>query len=170
METARERFPDGVVCPTVPAPVGTGIWIAGGNHNLIAENHIYDNWRYGAMLFAVPAALREDTEPDHQFDTSHFNRYQENLMGVSPAGEVRPNGLDFWWDIQGTGNCWEGNVPAEGREITSDPIILPDCGTSPLVGLPVSPKQAPLVPCATWSRTNYDPPGCDWLRTPPEPE
>lgn len=169
-EEARKRFPDGVVCPAVPVPVGTGILIAGGNNNLIAGNHLYDNWRFGTMQFAVPAILREEEAPESQFDTSHFNRYRDNLMGVSPTGEVRPNGTDFWWDAQGSGNCWEGNTAAPGREITSDPVILPDCGVSPIFGLPASPKQAPLVPCATWSRENHDPPGCDWLRTPPEPD
>lgn len=169
-EGARERFPEGVVCPSVPVPVGTGVLIAGGNNNLIADNHIYDNWRTGTMQFAVPAILREEEAPESQFDTSHFNRYRDNVMGLTPGGKARPNGLDFWWDVQGSGNCWEGNVAAEGREIASDPPVLPDCGVSPLVGLPASPKQAPLVPCATWSRENYDPPGCDWLRTPPKPE
>ena len=45
------------VRPTVPMPVGTGMWIAGGNNNVIRNNWFFDNWRRGTMLFAVPNAL-----------------------------------------------------------------------------------------------------------------
>ena len=37
--------------------VGTGLWIAGGNSNVVRYNRFYDNWRRGTMLFAVPNAL-----------------------------------------------------------------------------------------------------------------
>ena len=40
--------------PSVPVPVGTGMWIAGGNDNVVRNNYFYDNWRRGVMLFAVP--------------------------------------------------------------------------------------------------------------------
>ncbi|HEX7738345.1 MAG TPA: right-handed parallel beta-helix repeat-containing protein, partial [Marmoricola sp.] len=43
--------------PAQPEPVGTGLWIAGGNSNVIRDNHFYDNWRRGTMLFSVPNAL-----------------------------------------------------------------------------------------------------------------
>ena len=49
--------PGSDVEPFIPAPVGTGLWIAGGNANVVRNNHFYDNWRRGAMLFAVPDAL-----------------------------------------------------------------------------------------------------------------
>ena len=41
----------------MPVPVGTGMWIAGGNHNIVRNNHFWDNWRRGTMLFAVPDQL-----------------------------------------------------------------------------------------------------------------
>jgi hypothetical protein len=44
------------VVPKVPAVVGTGILIAGGNNNEIRGNRIYDNWRRGTMLISVPEA------------------------------------------------------------------------------------------------------------------
>ncbi|MGA8846038.1 MAG: right-handed parallel beta-helix repeat-containing protein, partial [Nocardioides sp.] len=40
--------------PFIAAPVGTGLWLAGGNSNTVSDNHFYDNWRRGTMLFAVP--------------------------------------------------------------------------------------------------------------------
>ncbi len=108
----RERgIEEGVVCPVIPLPVGTGIMIAGGNSNRIVDNHIYDNWRYGTMLFGVPAFFRGEDggldmfcavgrqdpaclqpTPDDlaqsaavQFDTSHDNWYIRNQMGYAPA-------------------------------------------------------------------------------------
>ena len=44
------------VAPFIGAPVGTGLWLAGGNDNVVRGNHFYDNWRRGMMLFAVPDA------------------------------------------------------------------------------------------------------------------
>lgn len=156
------------VCPSVPVPVGTGILVAGGNANLFANNWIYDNWRYGAMQFFVPAVLRNETDPLAQYDTSHFNRYLGNRMGLSPDGDEVPNGLDFWWDEEGAGNCWSGNLGGPDG-ISSDPAALPDCAGTPLF-TPGNPlKQALLAPCATWSRENLDPPGCDWFRAPARP-
>lgn len=103
---------DGVVCPVVPLPVGSGIVIAGGNANRVVDNHIWDNWRYGVMLFGVPAVFRgedggidffciagnqdpscvDEFDPEDlagdaqmQFDTSHDNWFIDNLMGIPPA-------------------------------------------------------------------------------------
>ena len=75
----------------------------------------------------IPAAFRNENDPAKQHDTSHDNRYRNNWMGVSPTGETRPNGVDFYWDVEGEGNCWEGNQAAPGRSIESDPPALPDC-------------------------------------------
>lgn len=161
---SEERgYEDGVVCPIVPVPVGTGMMIAGGNANVLANNNVYDNWRYGFMQFWVPAALRGETDPAMQYDTSHFNRYLQNRFGEGPDGADLPNGLDIWWDEEGAGNCFEGNTDLRGPA-SSDPATLPLCGGTPLFtpGNPV--KQARLVPCAQY----LDPP-CDWFHQPPRP-
>jgi hypothetical protein len=167
MKKARKRYPKGVVCPTVPAPVGTGFLLLGGNSNVLARNWIWNNWRAGAIQVWIPAALRDETDPAKQYDTSHSNRYLGNRMGISLSGEVLPNGVDFWWDLEGEGNCWQGNVSAPGGDITSDPPMLPTCD-DPSVMSPVS--RTPLfATCATWTPENHNPPGCDWTERPPKP-
>ena len=165
----------GIVCPVVPAPVGAGMVIAGGNWNLIETNQVWDNWRAGFMLFTVPAAIREETDPAKAYDTSHFNRYFGNFMSLTPGGEADLNGYDFWWDDQGEGNCWQENDAPEGG-VTSNtlyPLGLPDCDSGGSVLLPVNPaKSALIAACATYDRndeTLRDPPGCDFFDTPPEP-
>lgn len=168
----HERDVDaGVVCPSVGIPVGTGVLIAGGNANWFQNNYIWDNWRYGTMQFGVPAGFRDEYDPTKQLDTSHDNEYTGNFMGLSPAGVAPRNGTDFWWEEGGAGNCWSDNVAAAGRAITSDPLILPGCD-SPVRSVQRVPnpvKMATLVPCALWERDNYDPIGCDWMRTPAKP-
>lgn len=166
----RRGYERGVVCPTFIIPVGTGIVIGGGNANMVADNWIYDNWRWGTFLVGVPAYLRGDMEPTHQFDNSHNNRFIGNRMGWAPGGKPLPNGMDFWWDQQGEGNCWLGNLAARGQSITSDPIMLPVCESTPPPGFPVHPKQALVAPCAAADPSRPDEAvGCDWFTSPPRP-
>jgi hypothetical protein len=159
-----------VVCPAIQIPTGTGVLIAGGNDNLIENNQIYDNWRYGVMQFWVEAALRAEYDPAKQQDTSHGNVTRDNRFGLTPDGRSAPTGADVFWDEQGARNCWQGNVAGEGGPIHSDPMSLPACPGSETT-LPVNPaKHARLLPCGTWdAQDNPDPPGCDWFTTPPKP-
>jgi hypothetical protein len=127
------------------------------------------------MLFTVPAAIREETDPEKAFDTSHFNRYFGNFMSLTPGGAADLNGLDFWWDDQGEGNCWQENSAPEGG-VTSNtlyPLGLPDCDSGGSLLLPINPaKSALIAACATYDRndaTFRDPPGCDFFDTPEEP-
>jgi hypothetical protein len=167
----QERgYEKGVVCPTFQVPIGVGILIAGGNQDTVADNWIYDNWRYGAMQFGVPANFRGEEDPAKEFDTSHYNSYTGNHMGTLFTGPGPRNGLDFWWDGQGKGNCWNDNLAAQGRAITSDPVVLPDCDDPPFPGPDVSPKQALIASCAATDPRDpdtYD--GCDWYEQPPKP-
>lgn len=166
----------GTVCPRVPAPTGAGLVVAGGNWNLIEDNAVWDNWRAGFMLFTVPAPVRDEQDPSKTFDTSHFNRFARNVVSQTPRGKVDLNGVDFWWDDQGEGNCWQDNHAPEGGGATSNtmyPNGLPDCEGGGSLGLPLNPyKSALIASCATYDpRDPYfrDPPGCDFFNTPPEP-
>jgi hypothetical protein len=177
------------VSPALPYPVGTGLWVAGGNHDKIRNNYIYDNWRRGTMLFSVPDFFVCGTGPNdnkqagcdpNNLSTSHFNSQYENHMGVRPDGTADPNGTDFWWDPWrgSTGNCWWNNTPATGATITQSPASppLPNCenGTKPdqSVGYGDDNQTNELLACAATKDTkNYDPKGaCPWFVTPPEPQ
>jgi hypothetical protein len=164
-----ERNPR-VICPTTPTPVGTGIAFAGGNGNMVRDNWIYDNWRWGTFQFWAPPYFRgEPNAPT--YDTSNDNSYMNNHMGVDPSGKRAANGLDFWWDEEGRGNCWSGNVGYRGRKSTSNPGRLPSCPRGSTFHPPKKEKFAFLVACAAWNPlTNPDPPGCTWLTQPPRPK
>jgi hypothetical protein len=166
--SAERGYEDGVVCPSFGVPVGTGIMVAGGNHNLFRANDIYDNWRFGTMQFWVPAWIRGENDPELLYDTSNFNTYTTNVMGVGPDGTEDLNGIDFWWDEEGEGNCWEDNIGPESG-LVSDPVALPVCDPPDPFDEGNSSKQSILFACSVWSPSNNDPPGCDWFTSPPEP-
>jgi hypothetical protein len=181
-------------CPTFQVPVGTGGFIAGGNRDIVRNNWVWNNWRDGFRLLHVPAAFRN--QPEKGIDTSFDNHFTGNHMGVTPGGRRAPNGQDFWWDEQGKGNCWGGNVAAPGRKITSDPpssagggslpkppvsiggvvpiavLTLPSCPDPSPVSRPgKSSKLAGEAACVTWDPdTNPNPPMCTWFTTPARPK
>lgn len=148
------------------------VFIAGGNYNSIDHDQIYDNWRYGAMLLWVPAELRGAGPPD-TFDTSHFNHYVDNSMGTSPTGLKQPNGMEFWWDDEGQGNCWQDNVSTYGvpTSNTVNPAGLPTCTSGGSAFSPgVFAKDAPFVSCTQYDKNSQpNPPGCEWFISPKEP-
>jgi hypothetical protein len=183
------------VVPTVPVPVGVGLWIAGGNANVIRNNHFYDNWRRGTMLFSVPDQFACGDSNDQVAgcdptpgvsNTSYRNRFYDNKMGQAPNGNSHPNGIDFWWDQGGlrveptfnTGNCWYNNTGSDGTAASvtglpspgPDPLVnLPsDCNNSPSVGGTPPPKTqvAEELQCTLVPQGD---PSCPWFSTPPKP-
>ncbi len=169
----------------VGVPLGTGIIIAGGNDDIVRGNRIYDNWRRGAMLLAVPDALScppgtQTCEPQNAASTSYDNMFYGNYLGRAPSGKVQPNGVDFWWDEfpDDTGNCWFGNTGPDGTNASwtgdpqrfaqpgmSVPHFLPeDCATSVGAGNPQ--KEAVLAYCANAAIGDES---CEWYTEPPRP-
>jgi hypothetical protein len=172
------------VRPSFPFPVGTGMWIAGGNRHRVRENYFYDNWRRGAMVFSVPDSLvcgpaaggnEQAGCSAGQLSTSHYNHLYDNHIGVRPDGTPDPNGTDWWWDsfVGSRGNCWWRNTGP--KPATSSPANLPNCseGKDPAtsVGTGAPDNEAELVSCvAAFETRNYDPNGpCPWVKAPTEP-
>ncbi|MFF0436001.1 right-handed parallel beta-helix repeat-containing protein [Streptomyces sp. NPDC004327] len=157
-------YEEGVVCPQISMPPGTGIITAGGNWNLYENNWIYGQQRAAFFLSAVPAFIRGESAWGKQTDTSHHNRYAGNHLGTDRAGNPRPNRTDVWWDGQGGGNCWQSDAGA------GTPYARPACGprwgevsggTRRLAGEPV--KLAQLLVCADYNvQARRLPAGCDW--------
>ena len=161
--------PKAWVPASTQSPIGVGIVFGGGNDNQVSRNHIYDNWRRGTMLIAVPDILT--TEPNVARDsvkisTSHRNRYTDNVMSRSPDGEAMPNGVDFWWDEIGQSNCWQGNTVPGGRLVTT-PGSMPDCDRFPNIGLGNPVSETELIVCNFAARRPGS--GCPWFEMPPKP-
>ena len=97
--------------PRVGVPVGTGILWPGMNNGQVRDNYIFDNWRFGAMLFAIPDALVtpenevepgmscptgtpvEDPEDNSGQSTSCGNEFYGNHMGRAPKDWEPPAGF-----------------------------------------------------------------------------
>ncbi len=163
LERGIER---GVVCPAVPVPVGVGIIVIGGNYDEFRNNLIYDNWKLGFAQTWVPGLVRNDFKWDAQWETSHFNRYTDNVMGVAPDGTAMPNGIDYFWDGEGTGNCWQA---AQGSSL--EPLVIPGCPAGGLRRYLADPNRLVLlVDCSNYDLgTRNLPMGCDWFETPVRP-
>lgn len=165
-DTPFEKRPRTTVCPQFGEPSGSGVFMAGTNRNLLRDNYIYDNWRSGVYSFYVPALVRNDTDPSHQTDNSDGNHYVDNKMGHAPDGSFQPNGVDFTWDGQGIGNCWQGNATSGEGRVTNNIAGLPGCGgggsSSPVptnLGM-----VADSLACSTWDpKTQLNPPACTWF-------
>ena len=183
-------LPGSEVQPFIAAPVGTGLWLAGGNENVVRNNSFWDNWRRGVMLFAVPDAtvcgpiIGDTTTPVPGcsvtgISTSYDNRFHGNTMGVAPNGTAKPNGVDMWWDAfpTNTGNCWWNNKGPGGRNATTNGLFLPSClnGALPAlsIGLGNVAAEAELVSCLAGYTISGYPNGessiCSWTRTPARP-
>ncbi|WP_214326821.1 right-handed parallel beta-helix repeat-containing protein [Nonomuraea sediminis] len=154
---AERGYEKGVVCSQVGVPPGTGILVAGGNYDIFRNNRVTGHNRAGFQLFGVPAFIRGETSLAKQADTSNYNRYEGNLF--------RGNGVNVWWDGQGTGNCWQADAGS------STPAVLPVCearapalsgGSNRWVAEPV--KLVKLYLCADFSSRDAKlPAGCDWF-------
>jgi hypothetical protein len=162
----RRGIEKGVVCPAVPVPVGSGILMIGGNYNVFRENWVYDNWKIGIVQTWVPGLVRNDNRLSSQGETSHYNRYLDNHMGISAGGVRMPNGLDFFWDGEGTGNCWQ-----TAATDVSQPLAIPACpagGTHRFIADPN--KLVLFVDCSGYDLAKQAlPAGCDWFNTPQRP-
>ncbi len=169
----RRGYLQGTVCPVVPTPVGTGLLIAGGNYDSTDHNRIFDNWRYGTMQFWVPSPLRDEYDPLKLYDTSNYNHSFANVLGITPSGKKLHNGLDFWWDDEGVGNCWQNNVSSRGTPTDNFTIQPPPCAAGGSVRSPgLAVKDAGFLSCSQYDRSDpvfRHPPKCDWFDSPSRP-
>jgi parallel beta helix pectate lyase-like protein len=156
----------GVVCPATFVPVGTGVLVIGGNYNVFRDNWVYDNWKIGFVQTWVPGLLRDDNRLSSQGETSHYNRYLDNHMGTSAGGDRLPNGIDFFWDGEGTGNCWQ----TAATDVVQ-PLALPACPAGGQHRFISDPNTVVLfADCSGYDLAKRAfPAGCDWFDAPPRP-
>ena len=125
-------FGDGIYLP-----VGTGLFLPSGNLNLVQNNDIWGNDRYGVWLGAGQGIVVGPTsDPAAAPFVSTGNRFIANRM-YGPSG--KKNAIDFAWDGMGLNNCWEANVSsADGAPVTSDAPFLPPCSISGAGPMPIT--------------------------------
>jgi len=120
-------------------PVGVGVLLATGNDNLVQNNDIWGNDRYGVALWSGEGLVLGPTSTPAALPLmSTGNRFLANRM-YGPPGS-KPNLYDFACDGFGTNNCWQDNVRSPGGDAaTSEVIPLPPCNN------PVDGSVLPLT-------------------------
>jgi parallel beta-helix repeat protein len=90
---------------TVNYPTGVGIVLYGGDDNVVRDNNVFGNYKWGIASFSGPGELFVANVGDDAKNMN--NEVADNTMG---RGGADPNGeYDFWNDDTGGGNCWSGN-------------------------------------------------------------
>lgn len=60
-----------VICPPIPFQPGSGMLIFGGNYDVVANNQIFDNWKWGVLVFSIPTLIHKLTDnPQSPLDTA----------------------------------------------------------------------------------------------------
>jgi hypothetical protein len=130
-------------------PVGTGMWIIGGEDNRVRRNRIHDNQRFGVIVAnnplegPVPAAVHGNQFVDNRLGAAAGPGAGPNSTAFPPGGDYAPGGSDFYWDESGNDNCWGPNSPAR-----TDPPELPGPCPFPNQGLPetsTTPEKLALL-------------------------
>lgn len=102
-------------------PVGSGMWLVGGQDNVVRNNFIWNNQRFGVMVFGNPLEAPVLAEV-------HRNQVYGNIIGTAPDGTPAPNGTvdpagatpfvegstDLFWGGSGNDNCWGPQDPRSG--------------------------------------------------------
>jgi parallel beta-helix repeat protein len=117
---------------TVNYPTGVGIVLYGGANNVVKDNNVFGNYKWGIASFSGPGEVFVANEGDDAKNIN--NQIVENTMGregIDPNGEY-----DFWNDATGGGNCWGNNSAgtfAPGNGKTPLAQIYPACPQTPVL-------------------------------------
>ncbi|MGH9198758.1 MAG: right-handed parallel beta-helix repeat-containing protein, partial [Acidimicrobiia bacterium] len=88
-------------------PVGIGVFLPSGNDNLVQDNDIWNNERFGVWLASGQGLVVGPTsEPPEAPFASSGNRFIGNRMFAPASYAAGFNGVDFGWDGAGIDNCW----------------------------------------------------------------
>ena len=112
---------------TINYPTGVGIVLYGGDENVVRDNNVFGNYKWGIASLSGPGESFVANVGDDAKNIN--NEIVENKLGREGAD---PNGeYDIWNDDTGAGNCWAGNsagasyAPGNGKVPVSE--IYPAC-------------------------------------------
>lgn len=148
-------------------PVGTGVFLASGNDNLVQNNSFWGNSRYGFWLASGQGLVIGPTsDPPADPFLSSRNRFLNNRM-YPPAGVAGgTNLIDFAWDGLGFDNCWQGNTRVAGLEfVTTDGAVLPAC-SGPLATTASAPNPVNMAAQVGLVALACRLPSCPWAPGP----
>lgn len=107
-------------------PVGTAMWIVGGTDNIIRNNYVYNNQRFGFILarnpqeVPLPSTVERNSFYGNIIGKDPMGNSLPNSTAYPPGGDYAPGGSDYFWDETGNDNCWGMDSPSSGP-IKTDP-------------------------------------------------
>lgn len=109
---------------TINFPIGTGVVLFGVTGWTVEDNAIFGNFKWGGAVFSDAVG----NEGDDAIATN--NRFINNEMGRNGADT---NGVDFFTDGSGSGNCFQGNVTStfDPSSSASNESLYPTCPAPP---------------------------------------
>jgi parallel beta-helix repeat protein len=112
---------------TVNYPTGVGIVLYGGDNNVVRDNRVFGNYKWGIAAFSGPGETFVANEGNEAKNVN--NEIVENVMGREGAD---PNGeWDFLNDATGGGNCWGANSAGSTYDLGYGKVplaqIYPEC-------------------------------------------
>jgi len=120
-------------------PVGTGMWLIGGDDNVIRRNYIYNNKRFGTVMSGnpleapLPATINRNQTLDNFVGIDPMGNPAPNHTAFPPGGDFAEGGTDFFWDGSGNDNCWGLQNVASGP-VTYGPPTAPGPCPAPNTG------------------------------------
>jgi hypothetical protein len=104
---------------TLQYPTGIGIALFGATGWKVKNNEIFGNFKWGSAVFSDPF-----NEDDDAISTD--NAFANNANG---RGGTDTNGVDFWNDGSGSGNCFSGNASAtlDPSGTATNAFLYPSC-------------------------------------------
>jgi parallel beta-helix repeat protein len=112
---------------TINYPTGVGIVLYGGDENVVRNNNVFGNYKWGIASLSGPGeSFVANVGDDAKNINNEIVGNELGREGVDPNGEY-----DIWNDDTGAGNCWSGNsagasyAPGNGRVPVSQ--IYPAC-------------------------------------------
>jgi hypothetical protein len=147
-------------------PVGGGLVIAGGRHDTVSGNHIYNNGAWGVLLVPYPdtsnppAVAHCEGGLGTTFEgkaACYFDDWGNEISNntlTNNAFFANPSNVDLAEisNLENPGNCWHGNVDTSGT-VTSEPKSIQspphsECGV-PDAGESLASPLGAQVACDT---------------------
>ena len=158
------------VDPLVGVPIGTGVIYPGMNDARVHDNWIFDNWRDGTMLFAVPDSLTNGGgaegdifpgvscpgAPTNGFSTSCGNQFFRNRVGRAPSGFRFPDAIDMFGNVHANDNA-KPKKP-NGNDFWWSELFAPTPGTAGSTTRATTEPRPPSPALARPGACRGDPP------------
>jgi len=110
---------------TVNFPTGIGVVVYGSQAWKVKNNNIFGNFKWGTGAFSDGGIINEGDDA-----LSKDNMFVNNKMG---RGGSDANGVDFFSDGSGSGNCYSGNSTStfDPSGTATDAFLYPTCPAPP---------------------------------------